>query len=162
MSLRSTSFAAAFALLGALSAFGSAAAQATKPAQGDACSLVTKEDAAAALGGAATGPKVVSARDAGAGATVSGCGYSGPGVAALQVNLTRVPAANAPMYRATCDKKTKDGLAGLGDLACWYNEKHEELHAFKGTSFVSVELRGVSAPTEAIIGVMKKALARLK
>ena len=29
--------------------------------------------------------------------------------------------------------------SGLGDVACWYNDKHEALHAFKGTAFLSVE-----------------------
>jgi hypothetical protein len=143
--------------------FASAVAETAKSAPGDACSLLTKEDAAAAFGDATvTGPKVVAEVAAGPGATVSGCGYSGSGYHHIQLNLTRLSASNAPMYRATCDQKNKDGLAGLGDLACWYNEKHEELHAFKGTSFVSIELRGLKAPTEAIKAVMKKALARLK
>ena len=30
-------------------------------------------------------------------------------------------------------------VSALGDVACWYNDKHEALHAFKGTAFLSVE-----------------------
>ena len=66
------------------------------------------------------------------------------------------------MYRAMCAKTAKDGLDGLGELACWYNDKHQELHAFTGTTFVSIELRRSGDTTEAIKGVMKKALGRLK
>ena len=48
------------------------------PAPGDACSLLTKEDAAAALGEAAAGPKATGPMSDGAGATVSACEYTGP------------------------------------------------------------------------------------
>ena len=42
-------------------------------APADACSVFTKEDAAAALGEAARGPKALSGLPAGPGATVSSC-----------------------------------------------------------------------------------------
>ena len=141
-----------------------AAAQtkAATPASGDACSLLTKEDAAAALGEAVKGPKALSNLPAGPGTTVSSCEYEGSGLHKVQVNLTRLPASSVAMYRAMCAKKGQDGLAGLGDVACWYNEKHEELHALKGSAFISVELRRSGNPTGAITGVMKKALERLR
>lgn len=67
------------------------------------------------------------------------------------------------MYKGMiCDEKTKDGLAGLGDLARWYNDKHAELYIIEGSAFLSVELRRSGNPTEPIKAVMKKALARLK
>ena len=133
------------------------------PAPGDACSLLSKEDAAAALGEAATGPKATGPRDAGAGGTVSACEYTGSGLHRVQLNLTRLAAANVAMYKGIiCDKKTKDGLAGMGDLACWYNEKHAELHVIKGAVFLSVELQRSGNPTEPMIAVMKKALDKLK
>jgi len=65
------------------------------------------------------------------------------------------------MYKAMCAKKT-DGLAGMGDVACWYNDKHAELHVIKGTAFLSVELGRSGDPTEPIKALMKKVLARLK
>ncbi len=133
------------------------------PAPGDACSLLTKEDAAAALGEAATGPKATGPMSGGTGSTVSACEYTGSGIHSIQLNLTRLPVSSLPIYKGIiCDKKSKDGLAGLGDLACWYNDKHEELHVIKGSAFLSVELRRSGNPTEAIIGVMKKAVAKLK
>jgi hypothetical protein len=133
-------------------------AAARVPAPGDACSLLTKEDAATALGEAASGPKATGPVSDGTGATVSGCEYTGSGIHAIQLNLTRLPASSVPMYKGICAQKGVDGLAGLGDVACWYNDKHAELHAIKGTAFVSIELRRSGNPTE----VMKKALAKLK
>ena len=131
------------------------------PAPGDACLLLSKADAATALGEAATGPKATGPMSDGAGSTVSACEYTGSGYHRVQLNLTRLPASSVPMYKAMCAKQGHDGLAGLGDVACWYNDKHEELHVIKGTAFLSIELRRSGNPTEPIIGVMKKALAKL-
>jgi hypothetical protein len=132
------------------------------PASDDACSLLTKEDAAVALGEAASGPKATGPIKDGTGATVSGCEYTGSGINRIQLNLTRVPASSAPMYKQICAKASKDGLAGLGDVACWYNDKHEELHVIKGSAFVSIELRRSGNPTEPIKALMKKAVAKVK
>jgi hypothetical protein len=128
----------------------------------DACSLLTKQDAAAALGEAVSGPKALTDLPAGPGATVSSCEYTGSGLHQVQLNLTHLSASSVPMYRAMCAEKKSDDLSGLGDVACWYNAKHEELHALKGTRFISVELRRSGDPAEAIKGVMKKALDRLR
>ena len=137
-------------------------AAAQTPASGEACSLLSKEDAAAALGEAATGPKSVGPIKDGTGATVTGCEYSGSGIHSIKLNVTRMPASSVPMYKMMCAKAKSDGLAGMGDVACWYNDKHAELHVIKGTAFVSVELRRNGDPTEPITTVMKKALAKLK
>ena len=61
-----------------------------------------------------------------------------------------------------CAQKVKDGLAGLGDMACWYNDDHEELQVMKGTTFFSIDLGGVKNPTEPIKAAAKSVLARLK
>src|SRR5262249_35910700 len=136
-----------------------AAATAAKPlAPDDACSIMTKEDAAAALGEAATGPRAVGPMSDGAGSTVSGCEYAGSGIHTVQLNVTRLPASAVPMYKMMCAQASKDGLAGMGDVACWYNDKHAELHVIKGTAFLSIELRRSGDPTEAIKALMTKAL----
>jgi hypothetical protein len=132
------------------------------PAPGDACSLLTKEDAAAALGEAAAGPKATGPMSDGAGSTVSGCEYTGSGIHSIQLNLTRLPASSVPMYKGMCAEQGHDGLAGMGDVACWYNDEHAELHVIKGNAFLSIELRRGGNPTEPIKAVMKKALAKLK
>lgn len=132
------------------------------PTPGDACSLITKEDAAAALGEAATGPKATGPTADASGVTVTGCEYSGSGIHKIQLNLMRLPASAVPMYKGMCAQQSTDGLAGMGDVACWYNDKHAELHVIKGTAFVSIELRRSGNPTEPIKTVMKSALAKLK
>jgi hypothetical protein len=137
-------------------------AAARTPESGDACSLLTKEDAAAALGETAEGPKATGPMADGSGATVSGCEYTGSGINRIQLNLTRLPANAVAMYKTMCDQQGKEGLTGLGDVACWYDAKHAELHVIKGTAFLSIELRRSGNPTEPIKAVMKKALDRLK
>ncbi len=106
-------------------------------ALGDACSLLTKEDAAAALGESATGPKATPPTSDGAGATVSGCEYTGSGMHSIQLILTLLPASSVSMYKGLCAQERNDGLAGLGDVACWYDDKHAELHVIKGNVFLS-------------------------
>ena len=59
----------------------------------EACSALTKEDAAAALGEAANGPKAPSGLPAGPGATVSSWEYTGSGYHRVQLNLTRLLAS---------------------------------------------------------------------
>jgi hypothetical protein len=132
-------------------------------ATNDVCALITKEDAAAALGEAATGPKSASGRSAaGSGATVSSCEYEGSGIHSVRLTLRHFTPEMASVYRAMCEQKGKEGLTGLGDVACWYNDKHEELQVLKGTTFFSIELRRSGNPTEAIKEIARKAIARLK
>jgi len=61
-----------------------------------------------------------------------------------------------------CAQKSKDGLTGLGDVACWYNDKHGELQVLKGLTMYSIELRKSGDPTEAIKGVARKVYERVK
>lgn len=160
-SARTTIIAAMFTL-----SSGLFLAAARAPAPGDACSLFPKEDAAAALGEAASGPKATGPiKDAaGPGSTVSACEYTGSGLHKVQLNLTRLAASSVAIFKGMCTnaKAGHDGLTGLGEVACWYNAKHAELHAFKGSVFLSVEMNRSGNPTEPIKALMKKALARLK
>ena len=168
-SIQKTSMAMAAVLIASLYNLPTAAAQADTRAQtkaataaGDACALLTKEDAAASLGEAVKAPRALSNLPAGPGSTVSSCEYEGSGYHRVQLNLTRLPQSSVPMYKTMCAKKGNDGLAGLGEVACWYNDKHEELHVIKGAAFVSIELQRSGSPTEAIKNAMKKVLERLK
>src|SRR5262245_58360697 len=128
----------------------------------DACTLLTREVAAAALGEAVKGPEAIAEMSDGAGSTVSNCEYTGSGYHKVVLSLTRMSKQTASMTRKMCAEKASKDLAGLGDVACWYNEKHAELHAFKGDAFVSIEMTRDGDPTEAIKGVMKKAIDGLK
>lgn len=141
--------------------------KAATPAQGEACSLFMKKDAAAALGEAAvSGPQSSSRRSVMPGTDASSCEYSGSGLRKVHLNVWRAsPDTTAQfqqMYQAVCAKKGKEGLSGLGDVACWYNQKHEELQVLKGATFFSIRLRGSGDPTESIKGVAKRVLDRLR
>jgi hypothetical protein len=138
-------------------------AQATprSPASSDACGLLTREDAAAALGEAVTDSHVTP-NVSDAGTIASACEYAGSGLHRINLSLMRIPAAQVSMYREMCAQQKQDGLAGMGDVACWYQDKHEELHVMKGSAFISIELSRNGDPTVAIKGAMTKALGRLR
>jgi hypothetical protein len=127
------------------------------PASGAACALLTKEDAAAALGEAVTGPKSTSMPDG-----PSSCEYTGSGIHSVHLNVIPMTAASAGMYKAMCAQKNKDGLTGLGNDTCWYNDKHAELQFMKGLTFFSIVMRKSGDPTEAIKGVARKVYERVK
>jgi hypothetical protein len=122
-----------------------------------ACSLLTKDDAAAALGEAVTGPKSTSVPGG-----ASACAYSGSGIHELNLNVMPMTAETTTMYKAMCAQKGKEGLTGLGDVTCWYNDKHGELQVLKGLTFLSIELRRSGDSTEAIKAVARKVYDRLK
>ena len=142
----------------ATSSVASAQAPSKSPADSPACSFLTKDDAAAALGEAVTGPAATSM---GKGQS-SACEYEGSGLNRVQLTVMPFDATTASMYKAMCLKKSRDGLTGLGDVACWYNDKHGELQVLKGQTMFSVQLRKSGDPTEAIKGVARKVYDRVK
>lgn len=129
----------------------------TPPAAGTACALLTKEDAAAALGESVTGP-----RDTQLPNGPSACEYTGSGLHKVQLNVMPMTAQQAGVYKGLCAQKKKDGLTGLGDTACWYSDKHEELQVLKGTTLLTIEMRTKSDPTEPIKAVARKVYERMK
>jgi len=137
---------------------GSAQAPSKSPADSPACSLLTKEDAAAALGEAVTGPEATSMGKGQA----SACEYEGSGLHRVHLDVMPFDAATAGVYKSMCLKKNRDGLTGLGDVTCWYNEKHGELQVLKGLTMYSVRLTKSGDPTEAIKGVARKVYERAK
>jgi hypothetical protein len=136
----------------------SAQAPSRDPAASAACSYLTKEDAAAALGEAVTGPK----GNAMPSEKVSSCEYSGSGIHKVNLNVMGLDASTSAMYKAMCAQKGKQGLTGLGDTTCWYNDKHEELQVLKDQTFFSIELRRGGDPTDAIKTLAKKIYDRVK
>jgi hypothetical protein len=142
--------------------FGLLVVAASTPAQGEACSYLSKTDASAALGETAQGPKATGPLSDGTGTSVSSCEFTGSGTHSIQLDVTRIPANSVTMYKAMCDQQASDGLSGLGDVACWYDATHAELHVIKGSAFLSIKLRRSGNPTEPIKAAMKKVLERLK
>jgi hypothetical protein len=128
----------------------------------DACALLTKQDAVAALGEAVTGPESKSGLAMGPGMTAASCEYVGSGYRRIHLTLMHMTAETAAVYRALCAKKGREGLTDLGEMSCWYDSEHEELQVLKGTTFFSIELRGIKSPTEQIKAAAKSAFARLK
>jgi hypothetical protein len=131
----------------------------------DPCALMTKEDAAAALGGSA-GPAqpATAGRSMMPGATASGCEYAGSGASHVRLNLWHATSNEAQfrqMYQMVSQGKSREGLAGIGDAAWWYSDKHEEVQVLKGANFFSIELRGGGNPTEAIKKAAQKVASRL-
>lgn len=134
-----------------------ASAQSRSPADSRACTLLTKEDAAAALGEAVKGPTASSRPDG-----PSSCEYSGSGLHVVHLNLMPFTGATAAAYTMKCAQKSKEGLTGLGDVTCWYDDKHGELQVLKGSSFFSIQMRRSGDPTESIKTVARKVYERLK
>jgi hypothetical protein len=136
---------------------GFAQAQQSQSGPTAACSLITKEDATAALGESA---KPVEARTLPNGP--SSCEFSGSGINMVRLSLIPLSAAEGTMYKALCAQKSKDGLTGLGDTTCWYNDKHQELQVLKGTTFFTIEMRRSGDPTEPIKALARKIYERMK
>jgi hypothetical protein len=158
---------AAFAIVAFVVAAPVARAQSKPAASFDACSLLTKQEAAAALGEPVKDGESGSARGSVMpNTTASYCEYMSPTtVHKVHLNVWRANASGAAqlkqMGQMVCASKTKDGLAGLGETACWYSEKHGELQVFKGANFISVEMNRKGDTTEAIKSVAKAAVAGL-
>jgi hypothetical protein len=129
---------------------------------GNACTLLTRDEATAAVGAAVgEGKLTAGGRMSGSGIDVSGCTYAA-GSKELSVSLWRFSPAAAQsleVYRGLCKKKEQ--ATGLGDLACWYNANHNELQVLKGSTLLIFELRRSGAAT-ALVTAAKQALARLK
>jgi hypothetical protein len=128
----------------------------------DACIFLTKRDAVAAFGEDVTPSGSKSGLPMGPGTTAASCEYTGSGYHTIQLTLIRMSADMAAMYRSMCAQKGHEGLAGLGDMSCWYDNDHEELQVMKGTTFFSIELRGLKSPTEPIKAAAKSVFAKLK
>ena len=128
----------------------------------DACAFLTKQDAVAALGEDVTQGVSKSGLPMGPGMTASSCEYVGSGYHRIQLTLIRLSPDAATIYRAMCAQKAKEGLTGLGDMSCWYNNDHAELQVIKGTTFFSIDLDGIKNPTEPIKAAAKSVAARLK
>ena len=148
-------------LAGVLLIAGLAANAAAQGAAPNACGLVTRDEASAAVGATvAEGKLTAGGSMGGAGIDVTGCTYTG-GSRDLSVSLWRFsPSAKQSLevYRGLC--KQKEQAADLGDIACWYNKSHNELQVLKGATLLIIELRGRSP--EALTTVAKQALGRLK
>ena len=125
------------------------------------CSMLTKQDAAIALGETVTGPKIERSPNRN-GVIGSVCVYEGSRRHRVLLMVARLPANDAARIQGVCAQQAQEGLSGLGDVACWYNEGHDELWVFKGTTFLSFHLFKDGDPTDAIKGLAQKVFDQLR
>ncbi len=143
------------------------------PASFDPCSLVTKTEAAAALGeavgdGESVGPISQSHSIAGLTLTIYHCGYQSPTtVHEVEFDVWRGPSGSAGQVRqsidAVCRQFGKERLSGFGDVACWYDSSHKELSLVKGATYINVRVSPAANvdPAEVVKTITKKILERL-
>ena len=165
-SLRSASLAVGLILLSSPRLTAGArrpgAIEQSKPAAavtgGDACALLTKPDAEAAVGGPVGEGKATNMNSGSP--AVKACGYDGAGGRHIQLNMFVFAPGSAEIqvYRGLCAKKEQ--VAGLGEIACWYNEKHSELQMLKGGAVMTIEITRSGDATEALKTVGKKVVDR--
>ena len=133
----------------------------------DACSLLTREEAANAVGEALDQPKANGPYPVPMGGietTVTGCGYeSSKSVHGIKLTVHRVPPDKATrfkqFYQGVCARK--ECVSGVGDMAWWYSGQHGELQVLKSATLLIIKLSRSGDATEALQTVAKKALARL-
>jgi hypothetical protein len=133
----------------------------------DACSLLTREEAASAVGEALDQPKANGPYPVPMGGietTVTGCGYeSSKSVHGIKLTVHRVPPDKATrfkqFYQGVCARK--ECVSGLGDMAWWYSAEHGELQVLKNGTLLIFKLSRNGNGTDPLQAAAKKALARL-
>jgi hypothetical protein len=131
----------------------------------DPCVLLTKQDAAAAVGEPVGEPESTRAgRSMMPGVDASACEYQSASRShKVHMNIWRASGDSTAMFRQTYQGvcATKERLAGLGDVACWYSSQHRELQLLKGAAFLSFQINRSGDATEALTTVARKVAARL-
>ena len=136
-------------------------------ASADVCALLTKQEAAAALGEAVKEPSPAAGGASGMpGAVVSACSYdSAASPHHLTLTVWRFPSSSASqltMLKGMARQEKKELVTGVGDSAWWYDARHQELQAVKGEVLLTVELRRAGDATDAAKTAATKALGRLR
>jgi len=95
---------------------------------------------------------------------VSNCSYDSATTShSVNVNLWLADSSSASALKQTIQFvcQGKEGVSGLGDVACWYSSEHGELQVAKGGAFLSFEATTGGDATETLKALAKKALGRL-
>jgi hypothetical protein len=149
---------------------GSGVAQAKSspaPTAIDACTLLTREEAVAAVGEALDQPKASGPFPVpmgGIDTAVTACAFESPkSVHGIKLTVHHAPPEKAArfkqFYQGVCARK--ECVSGLGDMAWWYSAEHSELQVLKSASLLIIKLSRSGNGTEALQTVAKKALGRL-
>ena len=134
----------------------------------NACALLTKADAEAALGESLPDPESVSvgSQQLGPGLTVSvsNCSYaSATTTHSVEIDLWLADSSSASVLQQTIEFacQTKENISGLGDVACWYDSDHGELQVAKASAFLDLRATTGGDATETLKALAQKALSRL-
>ena len=129
----------------------------------DPCALMTRQEAAAAVGEAVGEPKpIVPGSGAMPGVNVTACEYESAARHSVQVSVWRFSESAGQfrqIYQAEIAKKER--VHGIGEIAAWYDAKHRELQVLTGATLLILEIDRSGDATEALTTVAKKAVARL-
>ena len=162
--VRDTFAVCAVVLVWSSAVFSAAQRQTAKPATGvDPCALLTRQEAAAAVGEAVgEGKSTVVDMRGNPGIEAGGsCAFeSSSNVHGLKLNMYVYPAPIVEALRKRAAQKEQ--VAGLGDAAWWYDANHRELQVLKGRTSLSITLTRSGDAAEALKTVAKKALDRLR
>jgi hypothetical protein len=126
------------------------------------CALVTRREAAAAVGAAVgEGKSTVVDTKGNPGLQAGGsCVYeSSSSVRYLKLNVYRYPPQVAAIYGRRCAQKEQ--ASGLGVVACWYDARHTELQLLKGNTSLAIQLQRTGDATEPLKTIAKIAVERL-
>ncbi|MEO8458507.1 MAG: hypothetical protein ABI559_11940 [Chloroflexota bacterium] len=138
---------------------------ATAAAPNDVCSLVTRQEAAAAVGANVSDrafteptPEPVAANLL---AQVSTCAYSAETTGGyVKITLWEAPGGADKLSQAVHTSCSgKDEVSGVGDYACWFNDSHREMYVVKGSNYI--DLSSSVAQDAALQQLVVVALSRL-
>lgn len=146
-------------------------AEAITLALADPCSLITKEEAAAALGQDISDPLPVQGLaqqvSGDIKAQVSVCSYiATSGVDSVSIDIWAAPGhadAIGQLVGFICS--TKEAVGAIGDQACWYNSDHSEMQLQSGSYYLDLRALvggvGGTGAEDVLLTLAPKAIDRL-
>ena len=155
---------------------GGGGAQATQPSGAgtvtvsitNACDLVTKDEARAALGEAVEDPQSITVGTQSLGTTrvsILSCSFEAEsGRSSLDVALWKAEGVSGNEFRQIAEQVLcagKEKVSGVGDSACWYDTEQNELQAVKGNALIDLSITGADRPNE-LKTLAQKVLAKIR
>lgn len=145
---------------------------ATQPPAGaisasDSCKLLTQSELEDALGEPMQEPVAVEVLSAplgnGASASVGGCGFTTESFAS-SISLTYWSAPGQEegirgMIELACGSG-QEAISGLGDRACWYDDRHAQIQLARGETFLDIFATMSGDASDALLTLAQKAISK--
>jgi hypothetical protein len=134
------------------------------------CTLVTRDDAVAALGEDVSegdlSAKTTIAAIPGVSVTAQSCGYDSTTTAhSVSIDLWSVAAGDASKLKGGVEQIVcagKEKIADLGQSACWYSPSHDELQVVQDAAFLDLTIsKGGTAVDQELMKIAGSAVQRL-